>query len=81
MNKPYEFSAPFQLCEFAVWEDLDREFIGGGGREKSTRAIRPAQKLPVFFCAVMVILLAIESYVALYAIAGALVRSVRAFGA
>jgi hypothetical protein len=83
MIKPYGFRAPFSLCQFTVWEDFDREFVGGGGRDKSdksARSVRPiTQKLPVLFCAVMIILLSVESYVALYAIAGALARSVRSF--
>jgi hypothetical protein len=80
MNKPYEFQTPFPLCEFTVWEDLDRPSPGGGGQEKSATSAKPAaQRLPIFFCVVVIFLLSVESYVAFYAIAGALARSVSAF--
>lgn len=76
-TKPYEFRPPISLCEFAVW-DLDREPLGGGGREKSTIAVRPIRRrLPIPFCVVMIVLLSVESYVALYVIGGALARFLR----
>jgi hypothetical protein len=83
MTESYEFRAPFSLCDFAVWEDLDREFVGGGGRDKREKGgkhvRRAGQRLPVLFCAVFIILLSVESYVAVYAIVGALTRSVHTF--
>ncbi len=80
MTDAYEFRRPFPLCEFTVWEDLDRQSLGSGGPGKRTSHHEPApQKLPVLFCAVMVVLFSVESYVALYAIIGALGRSVATF--
>jgi hypothetical protein len=49
INKPYEFSAPFSLCELLVWEDIARESVGGGGAEKSAREIRPITHGFAFF--------------------------------
>jgi hypothetical protein len=80
MNRPYAFRAPFPPCEFSVWEDLGRESVGGGGGGIKAGGIRPtAQRLPIVFCVVVILLLSVESYVALYAIVGTLARFVSMF--
>ena len=81
ISKTYEFRTPFPLCEFTVWEEFDRESLGGGGRESRAGGVKPPaqrQRLPIFFCAVLIVVLSVESYVALYAIFGALARSLGA---
>lgn len=78
MVKSYEFRAHFPPCEL----DIGREPISGGGaanrNEYAMDRVPDTQRLPLYICGPLILLLSVGCYVAGYEI---LAASIRFFGA